>query len=71
MSIIDQLRSVRIFHIALFDVLSSLIIVGYLLRRNHPDLPTIRWLVYTIIITFLLAVCIHYVFGIQTRIQVF
>ena len=69
--IIDTLRSVRIFKIALFDLVSSLLLVGYFIYRNHKELSTLYLVFYTVLLTLILSTTVHYIFGIRTQLNVF
>lgn len=69
MSIIQSLRSVRIFNIALFDLIASLIGMYLLLRWFKPNRSKSFYISWVVVTVLPLAVVSHYIFNIPTMLN--
>jgi hypothetical protein len=69
MSIIDDLRQYRIKNIALFDVITALVGLAWLLSLFVPNQPKYFYFGWSLLLVFPVAILTHYVFGVQTTLN--
>ena len=69
MSIITQLRSVRIYNIALFDLVASVIGLYLVIKYLKPNEPETFYWSWSIVLVLPIAVFTHYVLDVPTMLN--
>jgi hypothetical protein len=67
MSLIEKLRKPKIFDMALFDWVSSILLTLYISYKYNNDKYDNIIFIKSLIIMIILAVSIHYIFNINTK----